>query len=166
MEAFNNLILNHHQRGIRVADVIARAGVGRSTFYEHYGGIGGLQLEALKTPFAALADAAAGGGDRPALTSIFAHFWEHRQLARTMLTGTAGEAAQRLLADLVADRIGSVALALPARLAAEQLAAAALAPVRAWLLGTAPCKVDALAAAICATGAASLEALHDAEQAP
>ena len=82
IEAFNHLALNH-RKNIRVADIVALANVGRSTFYEHYKSADDIHLQAMPRPFAILADAAAGMGDEARLTGLLRHFWENRQLART-----------------------------------------------------------------------------------
>src|SRR3954470_20170633 len=86
VEAFNRLALSH-RKNIRVADIVALANVGRSTFYEHYKSAEDIHLQAMARPFAILADAAAGCGDEARLTSLMQHFWENRQLARTSLMG-------------------------------------------------------------------------------
>jgi AcrR family transcriptional regulator len=160
VEAFNALFLRG-QRGIRVGDVIAEAGVGRSTFYEHFSGKEPLHMAALARPFAILADAAAGRGDGAAMERLLAHFWQNRQRARDMLGGRAGEQAQRLLAGLVDQRLEGP-FVVPQRLAAQQLAAAAFAPLRAWLLGEAPATPAALSETLCRSGAALLASLRPA----
>src|SRR4051812_2411808 len=48
--AFNHLVLNRRQRHIRVADIVAEANVGRSTFYEHYSSADDILLQALARP--------------------------------------------------------------------------------------------------------------------
>lgn len=159
LHAFNTLFLRERKRRIRVGDVIAEAGVGRSTFYEHFSGAEQLHLTALAGPFAILADAAGGRGDTARTAWLLAHFWENRQRARQSLTGRSGEQAQSLLARLVEERLQGP-LALPPRLAAQQLAAAALAPLRAWLLGEAPSTAEVLADSLCRSGAALLATLR------
>lgn len=158
IDAFNTLFLERRRR-IRVGDVVAEAGVGRSTFYDHFSGAEALHMAALARPFAILADAAAGRGDKAAAAWLLAHFWENRRRARYTLEGRTGEKSARLLARLVEERL-EPPLALPPRLAARQLAAAALAPVRAWLLGEAPSSVDALAETLCRSGVALTAALR------
>ena len=161
VEAFNRLFLERRLRRIRVGDVVAEAGVGRSTFYDHFAGAEQLRLAALARPMAVLAEAAAGRGDAAATERLFAHFWENRQRARDMLDGRPGEQALRLLAALVEERI-EAPLAIPERLAAWQLAGAALAPVRAWLLGEAPSTPGELAESVCRSGAALVASLRPA----
>jgi AcrR family transcriptional regulator len=164
VEAFGHLV-QHRRRGpIRVAEIVAQARVGRSTFYDHYSSAEEISLEALSRPFAILADAAAGRGDPERLTGLLAHFWENRQRAREMFaSGRMREKAARLLAEMVAERLGQAdfAPAIPLPLASLQLAEAALAPVLAWMRGEAPATPEALARSLCRGGAALAEALAD-----
>lgn len=160
VEAYNHLVMHRRQDMIRVSDIVARANVGRSTFYEHYAGADAVFMEAVARPLALLADAAAGAADSERLEPLLRHFWEARQRTRDMLSGRQSEKIGRLLADLIEARLGAQALIIPHRLAALQLAETALAPIRGWLMAEAPCPPEALARAICAAGAATREALR------
>jgi AcrR family transcriptional regulator len=151
--AFNHLALSQ-RKNIRVADIVAEANVGRSTFYEHYKSAEDIHLQAMTRPFALLADAAAGAGDEARLTGLLRHFWENRQLARASFTGRMHDKVARLLAGMVEERLEGAALAIPPRLAAMQLAEAALAPIRGWVTAEAPCTAEALAGALCRAGKA------------
>jgi AcrR family transcriptional regulator len=158
--AFNNLFLNRQRREIRAADLIAEAKVGRSTFYDHYSSADEVLLEALRSPFAALADTAVGRGDAKATRWLVEHFWENRQRARALFDNARmRDRVTRLLAELVAARLQGAALILPTELAATQLAEAALAPLRGWIRAEAPAKPAALAESLLRTGAALREAL-------
>jgi AcrR family transcriptional regulator len=159
LDAFNALFLGRRQRRIRVGDVVAEAGLGRSTFYEHFSGAEQLHMAALSRPFAILADAAVGQGDAEATGRLLAHFWENRQRARDSLTGRTGDHALRLLASLVEERLPEP-LAMAPRLASQQLAAATLAPLRLWLLGEGSSTPDKLAEILCCSGAALVNALR------
>ena len=161
IEAFNHLLLHRRQQRIRVSDIVAKADVGRSTFYDHYSGVDEIHMEALSRPFAILADAAAGDGDPERLRNLLDHFWENRQRARATLAGRTGEKAVRLLADMVEARLveRGAELALPLRLAALQLAQAALAPIRGWVAAEAPCDSATLALGLCRAGEQLLRGL-------
>lgn len=163
IEAFNHLVLSRRKKQIRVADIVARANVGRSTFYEHYRSTDHIHLEALARPFATLADAAAGQGDEARLEQLLDHFWENRQRAREHLNGREGERTARLLADMVEQRLEGIETAIPARLAALQLAGAAMGPLCGWLSAEAPCSAKALAATICRCGRQMVAALGASE---
>lgn len=159
IDAFGRLVLRSRKPPIRAADVVAEAGVGRSTFYEHFTGAEQVQLAALAGPLAILADAATGRGEAEQTDWLLRHFWENRQRARDMLQGRAGEQAQRLLAELVEQRLDGP-LATSPGLAARQLSAAAFAPVRAWLLGEVSTDPAALAQVIRSGGAALLASMQ------
>jgi AcrR family transcriptional regulator len=159
--AFNHLILaRRRRRGIKVADIVAEAKVGRSTFYDHYSGTDAIFLEAIRHPFGILADALTGSANTIQLTALLEHFWENRQLARETLS-RADLKVGRILADMIEARLDSreAALSIPNRLAARQLAEAALAPIGAWVMAEASCSPAALAKAIAASSAAMLAAL-------
>ena len=156
IDAFNHLVLDRRKRDIRVADIVGQAQVGRSTFYDHYSGAEALHVDALRRPFAALADAAAGKGDEDALTRLLEHFWDYRQLARNSL----GDRAQRLLAEMVRDRLGEEKYCLPTPILARQLAAPSFAAMLAWLTGEASATPRDLAHAICRAGRAQAQALQ------
>ncbi|MEA3043471.1 MAG: hypothetical protein QOH47_1309 [Sphingomonadales bacterium] len=160
--AFDHLILSRRRRPIRVADIVAQANVGRSTFYEHYGSADEIHMAALARPFAILADAAAGIGDEAKLTGLLVHFWENRQRARESFIGRMHDKVTRLLAAMIEDRLKDEEgrIAIPLRLAALQLAEAALAPIRGWVTAEAPCTPEALAGAICRCGLALREGLN------
>ncbi|MDF7777749.1 hypothetical protein P1X14_21010, partial [Sphingomonas sp. AOB5] len=152
--AFNHLVLHRRQRHIRVADIVAEAKVGRSTFYDHYSSADDIMFEALRRPLATLADAAAGNGNLSATTGLLTHFWENRARARETAFGQLGERMTRLLASMVEERLEGRDLAIPLRLAALQLAEAALGPIRGWVQAEAPCSPEALAGAIVRGGEA------------
>ena len=158
--AFNRLFLSRRTGRVRVAEIVAEAEIGRSTFYEHYSGADEIHLEALKRPLAALADAAAGRGDEGALERLLIHFWENRQRARDSLSGRFGDRVSRLLAGMIEERLDGTALSLPPRLAARTLGDAALAPLRPWLSGEAAVHPAQLALAIQAAGAQLRSALE------
>ena len=158
--AFNQLFQQRRRRAIRAADLIAEAGVGRSTFYDHYSSPDEVLLEALRAPFATLADTAAGQGDPAATRWLVEHFWENRARARELFDNVRmRDRVSRLLAEMVAERLEGAELALPVELAAAQLAEAALAPLRAWVRGEAPAPAAAMAEGLCRAGRALREAL-------
>lgn len=158
--AFNQLFLNRRQRRISAADLIAEAKIGRSTFYEHYSSADEVLLEALRHPFAILADAAAGQGEPAATLWLVEHFWTNRSRARELFDNLQmRDRVSRLLAELIAERLAKADLILPRDLAATQLGEAALAPLRAWVRGEAPATAAAMAESLCLTGRALRAAL-------
>lgn len=163
LDAFNHLFLARRRRRISAADLIAEAGVGRSTFYDHYSSADELLLDALRHPFAHLADTAAGQGDAAATLWLTEHFWENRQRARDLFDNQRmRDRVSRLLAEMIVERLADAPLILPDELASVQLAEAALAPLRAWTRGEASASPAAMADTLIRTGAALRAALASA----
>jgi AcrR family transcriptional regulator len=127
---------------IRIADLIERAGVGRSTFYEHYRNKDEILAESIRHPFALLAGAVEANADMARLRGVLAHFRENRVAARTILTGSARRRVARVLAGMIEERLRARArkrgfVATPASLGigAAALAEGYIATIGAWLLG-------------------------------
>jgi AcrR family transcriptional regulator len=153
LEAFAGLVTTRRYGEIRVGDVLSRAGVGRSTFYEHYHGMDSLLRESISQPFSVLAGVVTGDVDRACVQRVLEHFWENRRLARGLLRGSAAAHVARALQDLFEAKLAVAAgaprgQALPARLVAAQLAAAQLGLLRAWIEEETRCGTAILAAAL------------------
>jgi AcrR family transcriptional regulator len=154
---------------IRVADIVGAAGVGRSTFYEHFRGKDEVLKHAAAWVFAALADAVTGKGGTARIRHVVEHFRENRCAARGRL---AGERICRWLAEAIEERLAAMCRArgattvVPLRLAATQIAAGQIALVRAWLAGRDPCTSEALAIAIQRTSRTVASSLMSPPDAP
>lgn len=164
--AFFEIVLSRPYDEITVDELIARAGVGRSTFYEHFKGKDDILSESVRPPFAILADAMRARDNTPDLMFLLDHFWENRAIAPSMFKGTARVVMTAALVQLIEerfkeDRVGSPhPLIVPPRLAATQIAESLLACVTPWLLGEVECSKPALAQALRQTATATLAALH------
>jgi AcrR family transcriptional regulator len=165
LEAFRELILNHQYENIGVADIAARAGVGRSTLYEHFAGKDALLANSIAVPFSVLADTLRPGHELSRLVLLLDHFWANRPLARALFVGTIRRKTMVVLVGLIEKRLAADGLArrgaliLPMRLAAVQLAEILLAPVIAWLLGESRCTSAVLAASLDRVATAALAAM-------
>lgn len=161
LQAFHELVLSGEEREIRVADIIRRADVGRSTFYEHYANAGDLHLQALAGPMSILADAITSRDQQTRLQSLLDHFDEFRPRARRTFTdATTRDQVAGLLTQQVDERLrrkqssGVVPDLLP-----RQLAESALALIRVWLCDEVTCSSAELAAAICRSSQLLLDGL-------
>lgn len=150
VRAFNELVLEGADGEIRVVDVIRRADVGRSTFYEHYSSAEDIHMQALAAPMSVLADALSGTRDPGSLKCLLDHFWDLRCRARKTFTATkTRDRIARFLADQVHERLEAESGGSPdVMLVARQLAESALGLVRAWLAGEVVCSSRSLADAI------------------
>ena len=165
LEAFFTLAMERRYEDIQVNDIIDRAGVGRSTFYEHFSGKNALLVTSLNGPFGTLADATQETGDVRKLTALLMHFRANRALARSILTGPLRPRTLGVLTRLIERRLTTHrgrrgrSLMVPARLAAVQLAEGLMAPISAWINGESNCPAEVLALALHRTSTAIITAL-------
>lgn len=144
VEAFRTLAMERRYGAVRVIDIIDRAGVGKSTFYEHFQGKDDVLLTAMRPILLALATAASGRAARSYVRPVIEHLWERRSFARSILDSTAASILQRRLANAVAMHGGRQIDAEGIPLFAVGIAAAQLAMLRCWLAGRVAVTVDAM----------------------
>lgn len=130
-DAFRALVMERPYDAIRVGDIIDKAGVGRSTFYEHYRNKDEVLTHTITWLFEALADAAVGQADETRLLWVLDHFYEQRHFGRMMLSGEPLGLLVRHLAALIQAQE-------PNALRARAAAAAQLEVIRCWLAGEIP----------------------------
>ncbi len=146
VSAFAQLSADHRFDDIRVGDLVAAAGIGRSTFYEHFRGKDDVLLAAMEPILLTLASAIAGRASQAQVRSTLKHLWDRRSLGRIILSSRAAALIQRRLAAMIEARLEHpLPAAAPASMVAMAAAAAELALLRMWLAGEAACSADALA---------------------
>ncbi|GJL93518.1 TetR/AcrR family transcriptional regulator [Hyphococcus sp.] len=141
--AFRELVLSRRYDDIRVADIIDGAGVGRSTFYEHFNSKDDVLLTSIEPLFAVLADIPTIGGEREKVRFVLAHFWEQRAFARIIFQGDLFDKLTRKLAEMIEQRYGEDIPAI-SRLRAISSAASLLGVIRGWLSAEFSMPVDEL----------------------
>lgn len=134
LQAYVGLVLERSYASISVADIAARADIGRSTLYDHFRSKDDVLLASMGWMFAILADAAGMDAPDERLERLVAHFWANRRLARAVLAPSMEPKLRRSLADALEPRLD---LRDPAerRLAAVRIAAGQLAMLGAWTRG-------------------------------
>lgn len=133
--AFNRLVLRRRYETLSVGEVARQAGVGRSTFYEHFNGKDEVLRLAVEPLLLPLADAAVGRGHAQRVEAVFQHIAEQRVRALALLDGPARAQVEEALANLIFSRL-EVRVADDAavrRLESVRLAGAQVALLRAWL---------------------------------
>jgi AcrR family transcriptional regulator len=164
LAAFFDLVQQTRYDDIRIADILARADVSRSTFYAHFAGKDALLAASIAGPFSVLADTLTSDSIT-SLVALLDHFWERRALARSILREPVRRRVTVVLTAQIEQtlRAGGAwkrgPLLLPERLAAVQLAEMLLAPLIAWLAGEASCSSAALASALHRISVAALDAM-------
>ncbi len=149
-DAFAELVLERRYQQLKVSDIVARAKVGRSTFYEHYDSKDHLLCDGLAGPFSVLADVVTEGHDDERLRATILHFWQNRRVGNSLLAGPTRNLAFRTLADLIEQRLAgrTQAPAVSTVLLAAQLAGGQIALLSAWMAGHAPASVEDIADAL------------------
>jgi AcrR family transcriptional regulator len=129
LESFNRLV---RKRGydFGVTDVVEGAGVGRSTFYEHYRGKNGVRREAMRHFFETLASIVDRRDEEPTRLLI-EHIATHRPEAHRLLVTAKTEIA-RELADSVEPRL-SGRFRIARHEVAAQIASVQLGLLEGWL---------------------------------
>lgn len=143
IDAFIELAFECRYDAIRVADLITRAGVGRSTFYEHFQSKDDVLLNAMRPILLALATAASGRAARSYVRNMVYHLWERRSVGRPILDSTTTPIIQRHLAEAIRPHAVRAGLADGnSSILATGIAAAQLAMLRCWLAGRATSTTD------------------------
>lgn len=135
LDAYVGLVQERRYSGITVGDIVARADIGRSTFYDHFRGKDEVLLASMSWMFAILADAACGDAPGAALEGLVDHFWSNRRLARAVLAPTMEPKLRRALADALEARLPASPGASERRIAAVRIAAGQLGLLGAWTRG-------------------------------
>jgi len=145
-DALIRLVFTRRYDAIRMADLIEEAGVGRSTFYEHFRNKDEVLIAVLDPILLPLAAGGAGRGAAPALRAALAHMWERRAAGRALFGPALTPRLQKRLAAMIEARITPLeAREAPPTLIATATAAGQLAMLRLWLTGEVSCPVDVLA---------------------
>jgi len=146
VSAFAGLAAQRRYGDITTGDLVAAAGIGRSTYYEHFRGKDDVMLAAMEPILLTLANAVAGRASRAQVRATLSHLWDRRSLGRIILSWRAAALVQRRLAAMIEARLTPPAApAAPASLVAMGTAASELAMLRMWLGGEVACSADALA---------------------
>lgn len=160
--AFITLALRRRYQEIRIDDILAASGVGRSTFYEHFASKNALLVASMENAISLFAGTPMGEVDASRLATLLAHLWQNRALARNLFQGTALRVIRTALVSQTEarlKRLAGIRLRLPTRLAAHALADGVLSPILAWLCGEASCEAFDLAVALKTSTEAGLAAI-------
>ena len=166
LAAFRELVLDHPYDTLSVGDIVERANIGRSTFYEHYDGKDALLSESVAGPFRTLAAIVDAEEIPPALIGTVSHFRDNQRISRALLGGPGRTVLNRCLANLIEERLGMLGHKrpgtpiIPDALMALHLAAGLLALIENWLMAQHACKPEVIAEALFVSANATVAALY------
>ena len=141
LQAFADIILESGYEKVRVLDIVARSGVARSTFYEHFQSREDVLRDSMRGPFEILGQLAAPSCDIARVAATVNHFMENRALAKSVMGNPGTETLIDLLAESIEAQAGSAVPVLIARAAAG----AQLAVISSWLDGKTACDANDVA---------------------
>ena len=134
--SFNELVLVKPYADFHISDIIKRADVSRSTFYEHFRSKDDILKLCLTDVLGPLARAGIQEGSHEHLTMILEHFVEFEQQTRVYLSGPASVVVIDRLAELIEPLLpkeqresGSVSVGL----LAMQIACSTIGLISSWL---------------------------------
>lgn len=128
--AFDAMLLARDGERGRVSTIAARAGISRTTFYDHFQSSDDLELVAMRRPLDALAALCEDQSDIAAVERWLAHFWEYRGEVRKLFSGPKRARFERELEALIRTRSPDIE---GAALFPIQAATAIIASVDAWV---------------------------------
>jgi len=160
--AFRDLVFTRGYDNIAVLDVIERANVGRSTFYEHFENKEQLLGESLAPLLRALGAVDDSRSGVEGVTFLLHHFLENRERNVGFFVGSMGTIVTRFLAAVIeaelSDRLDE-SPKIPLALAAATIAAAQIAFVNAWIDNSSVISAEAAATRLCASSVANATSL-------
>ena len=152
LKAFIDLLLERSYGSVSVADIVERAGVGRSTFYDHFRNKDEILIASMGWMFSILADSVRPAAPRAPVDALVAHFWSNRGLARAIMAPPTERKLRRALTAAVDEALASSSSLDPVarKLAAVRIAAGQLGLLEAWTRGEVTAAADQVAEAIVA----------------
>lgn len=155
LATFNRLMLESQSSRPRVAEIVAEAGVARSTFYDHFEGVEALFDESLSMLLGQVAQCLVGYRSQGDMVWLMEHIHDNRERGREMLAGPGAERTEMLLARLVMRELEG---RKDARLHAILIAGMVMAALGAWVTGRLSTSPTALAERLVGTAQAILNA--------
>ncbi len=104
LRTFHELVLSKPYESITVQEIIATAGIARSTFYGHFPDKRTLLITSMGQLLEILADCALDSARDDAVEELVEHFWENRHLGRVILSSAPQRSIAAALADLLFER--------------------------------------------------------------
>jgi AcrR family transcriptional regulator len=152
--AFLALLLDREYDTIKVDDIVERANVARSTFYEHFRTKDDLLRASMRKPFSVLAelvDLNTGSACEDRVLRLLMHLRAMQSTARILLRWPTRPLLAEVLADLIAERFQKVPdsrRVLPDQVVARQIGDCQLALLECWVHGRPVCDSTAAASAL------------------
>jgi AcrR family transcriptional regulator len=140
--AFLKLAMSRRYSDFTITELIEAAGIGKSTFYEHYRSKDDLLYALMDGMLMELAAAANGALDPQQLRGLLAHFWDNRRLGKAVFGPQLGPPVRRRLEELIEQQFRGN------RARASFAAAGQIGLLHGWLSGELSVNLDDVATAL------------------
>ena len=127
--AFRQLVFTVGYDAIKVNELIATAGVARSTFYKHFADKRAVLITSMEHLLVVLSRCASGSATCSDIRALVEHLWENQQLGRAVFSSNAFEPIVRALAELVHEETKQ------SKIECFAFAYRQLGTIKAWLSG-------------------------------
>lgn len=159
ISALNKLLLDDKTSDLSVNSIVQAAGVGRSTFYEHFRNLDALIQAAIAPLFDDLARASLNSADPDRQHLVLEHLWTKRRLARVLLVGRRAEKMTEVLTTsykkaLAEQRNAIIPLSYDDNTTVTFLAAGTISILREWLSGHLGADITTIATVLAKQGSA------------
>ena len=104
LHAFRDLVLERPYDDISVTDVVRLAGIGRSTFYEHYAGKRSLLIASMGWLLDILVLCSSRKGEKEAVEFLVSHMQQNRDIGRVLMNSSASFHICRALAEKIVEQ--------------------------------------------------------------
>ncbi|MGH7242848.1 MAG: TetR/AcrR family transcriptional regulator [Phycisphaerales bacterium] len=108
VDSLNELVFERPYDEINVPDILNEAGVGRSTFYEHFRNKDQAILHSATDVLSVMADSIVPGSSRDELIHKLEHFRGNRRMVLDLLSGPIGAQMTHRTADLMQQRLEEI----------------------------------------------------------
>ena len=144
--AFDELVTSKPYDEITLNEIIAKANVGRSTFYQHYKSKDDILAKRLSWPMTILSSAVLPDGNADDIKGILAHFWDKRSYARIIFNGATFKQIKQVLSAHLLTHIKNAdpqgISSIPHGTYAKMIAEAQMFLIANWLKGQTPISLD------------------------
>ena len=150
-ESFFELVLTFSYDEIKVSNIIEKANVGRSTFYLHFKSKDDILATSMSKLLDDLALCINPKDNQLIMIELMEHFWQNRQFAPKIFSGTARRAVIKALEERIQSKLKQQlkenmrTTQVPLNIVAHQIAEAQLLPCIDWLLGKGKCTTQEMA---------------------
>lgn len=145
-QAFDALITSKPYDEITLNEIITKANVGRSTFYQHYKSKDDILAKRLSWPMSVIASAVTEDANIEDIQGILAHFWDKRSYARIVFAGSTFKQIKLVLAEHLKTQLKTVDPAqsslVPHETYTKMIAEAQMFLIANWLTGQTPISLD------------------------